>query len=120
MQKLYLYLANRNKNGIQLVTVLRGEKKVLAKIKEVETLKLPLLTERKINKIILDNRMQYELWMESADSFADLTKKLKARGYKSIPTGVKFLLETGNYGKAPVAHTKEFNNRKIMMKKRMN
>lgn len=55
------------------------------RVKDIESLNLPAYLERRISKQAHKERMLWELWIESAGSFAELRKNLKKRGYKNLP-----------------------------------
>jgi hypothetical protein len=84
MQKLYLYLASRNKQGIKLVSVLKGDSIVTSRVTDLNRLNLPETWQAKISRIIEDNKMLYEPWIESAGSFNELRERLKTRGYTNV------------------------------------
>jgi len=62
--------------------------------------------------------MLYEARIESADDFAQLSKRLKNRGYDNIPSGAIPLLHMQAYRKAPVADTSSCKIRKTMIRKK--
>lgn len=89
MMRLYLYLGKRDKAGIKVVSVLQGPK-ISAKVNNVKELKLDGKWEQKLSRIVYDNRMDYDLYIESATDFKELREKLKKIGYKNIPTSCNF------------------------------
>jgi hypothetical protein len=115
MSRLYLYLASRSKSDTKLVAVLRGDSEV-SSVVDVKSLKLPLITEQDIEKIVYDHRMQYELRIQSSPSYALLRKKLSKQGYKEIPLDPKSMVEFRDG--APVANTKGCHKIRTMLKKR--
>ena len=61
--------------------------------------------------------MNWELWIESAESFSDLKKQLEKRGYKGMPmTDKPFLLGQGGYISEDIL--KKLPNQKTMMRKK--
>lgn len=120
MQRLYLYLASRSKQGIKLVTILQSEKSVCGRLESLEELKLPLAWQRQISQIIHDHRMLYEPMVETAKDFNDLRQTLKHRGYSNIPMGATPLLDFKAYIKAPVADASSVKVRRTMIRKNRN
>ena len=116
MGKLYVYLASRSKQGIKLVTVIDGSNDVLAKVEDVKSLKLPVVWEEQIKKTAHDNRMLYELWVQSANSYQEVHDSLLRRGYSKVPMGASPMLRLE--GKAPVADTGSCKVKKTMLRKR--
>ena len=117
MRRLYLYLASRSKKGMKLITVLQGEQAVNSKLNDLTNLSLPPVWQKKIAQIIHDNRMLYEAHIESADSFQQLSERLKHRGYSNVPSGAIPMLHMQAYKKAPVADTSKCKITKTMIRK---
>jgi hypothetical protein len=82
---LYLYLAKRNKSQIKILSVLRGGECPPIRVTDVKKLSLPLSLTAKLEKQIHEDRMQWEPWIESAESYTALAKSLQKRGFKSLP-----------------------------------
>jgi hypothetical protein len=85
MKRVYLYLAKRDKKGIKVLAVLKGHDCPPGRLADLKKLMLPPALEQQIEQKIHEDRMLWEPWLESAESFADLKKSLKDRGYKSLP-----------------------------------
>ena len=117
MQRLYLYLANRNKDGIKLVTVLQGTETMNADLTNLEKLNLPQVWEKQISRIIHDHRMLYHPRIESAKSFRELRSRLENRGFKNIPSGANPLLNLKAYSRAPIADTSSCKVKRTMIRK---
>lgn len=117
MKKLYLYLARRDKKGIKLLTVLKGNQTVNSEVKELKSLNLPITWQKEIEQAVFNNKMLYEPRIESADSFQDLKERLKMRGYTQLPIGAVQMLNLGGFRKAPVANTSSCEVKKTMMRK---
>ena len=83
---LYLYLAKRDKKGIKIVSVFQGNRTNFQKINDIGKLGLPKNMEDRINQVKYDERMNWELCIESAKDFKDLLHILVNRGYKNLPT----------------------------------
>jgi hypothetical protein len=83
---LYVYLARLDKKGIKVISAFAFDQKVYAtRINDVDKLNLNPQIGSAIAKEAYDNRMQYELFIESADSFDDLKSSLRKRGYSHLP-----------------------------------
>ena len=81
-------------------------------------LKLPLTWQNQIQKIIYDNRMLYEPWLESAGSYEELKERLKERGFKDLPIGAVPMINISKYHQIPKADTSSCEVRKTMLRKK--
>jgi hypothetical protein len=83
---LYVYLARLDKKGMKVIgSIPFGQKVYATKVSDIEKLNLKPELSAKIAKEAYENRMMYELYLESADSFEDLKGSLRKRGYSSLP-----------------------------------
>lgn len=64
-------------------------------------------TAQKVQEELFKNRMEYELWIESAGSFNELKESLSKRGYTNLP-----FQQFATYSKPTV-----LNDRKLITKK---
>jgi hypothetical protein len=85
MEKIYLYLGKRDKKGVKVLTVFSGSKLPRSRVEDVKSLHLPDSLEIGLIKTIFDNRLEWEVWIESAKNFGELKDRLNKRGYKHIP-----------------------------------
>jgi|GEM_PF-4247403 len=85
IKKLYLYLARRDKKGVEILTILHGPAVPPTRVADVERLGLPRNLTEQLKQSIHDDRMYWEPWIEAADSYADLVATLKNRGYSNVP-----------------------------------
>ena len=86
MSKIYLYLAKRDKKGIRILTVFNDTRKQDAtRIERLDKLNLPESIKLNVFQAVEENKMLWEPFIESADTFADLVASIKSRGYKNIP-----------------------------------
>ena len=115
MKKLYLFLASRSKKGIKLITTLKGDSVVSSKVNDISELQLPQVWQREIAKIANDNKMHYELRLESATDYNELRQRLKNRGYRDLPQGPNQMLHLD--GRAPVANTSSCKVKRTMTRK---
>lgn len=83
--KIFLYLARRDKKGFRLLSMFTGPACATSRLTNHKSLNLPLEIENKILTEIKDNRMMWEPWVESAESFTHLREALKSRGYSNLP-----------------------------------
>jgi hypothetical protein len=81
--KNYIYLAHRDKEGIKLLGSFKSNQETHQKINPNE-LKLSKDLEKAIAAAVFQNRMKWDLWIESANDYQDLSKKLKNRGFKNL------------------------------------
>ena len=84
--KAYLYLARRDKKGAKLVASFQSEAELVTRVPNIKSLNLPAKLEKQIEKIAYDNRMEWELWIETVDSYESLKKNLYKRGYSDLST----------------------------------
>lgn len=83
---LYLYLARLDKKGIKAICSFAYPNKVYpTRINDPKELNMRPEVSTKISKEANENRMQYELYAESASSFDELKKSLRDRGYSNLP-----------------------------------
>lgn len=83
--KNYLYLARRDKSTIKMLAILTGGEHPASRIADVKQLNLAIELEQKIIIQTKENKMLWELWLESATDYVDLKSKLKRRGYTNLP-----------------------------------
>lgn len=117
MSRLYLYLTSRSKDGIKLVTVMKSESQVTSRITDLSRLQLPPVWEREVERVINDNRMLYEPWIETAPDYATLRSRLIKRGFTNIPQGVTPLLNLASYDRGPKANTSSCKTIKTMIRR---
>ena len=90
IKKLYLYLARRDKKGVEILTILHGPAVPPTRVADVERLGLPRNLTEQLKQSIHDDRMYWEPWIEAADSYADLVATLKNRGYSNVSHRARF------------------------------
>ena len=118
MQRLYLYLASRNKQGIKLLTILQGSEVVNSDVENLSEFNLPEVWEKQISRLIHENRILYTPRIESAKDFRELRSRLAHRGFTNLPMGVTPLLHFQAYGKAPMADTSSCKIHQTMIRKK--
>lgn len=82
---MYLYLARRDKTGIRILSILKTQPRLATRLDNIDSLNLPSNWSDQIKQIIYDNRMMWEPWVETSESFETLKKSLKNRGYTNLP-----------------------------------
>ena len=83
---LYLYLARRDKKGIKVVSGFGFKGKAYAaRVEDISRLGLNPHMSATVAREAYENRMEYELFVESAESFDDLRISLQNRGYSNLP-----------------------------------
>lgn len=86
--EIYIYLARRDKEGVKFLGVFGHPSKIYPT--KLTADKIPLLnmtpaTTARVVKEASDNRMEYELYVETASSFEELKSSLFRRGYSRLP-----------------------------------
>ena len=114
---IWIYLAKRDKTGIQLLTQLKGKKIIASRLENVEQLRLPTDYTEYIKKSIYDNRMLYEPWIESASNFLQLRSQLKLRGYSNLPVSNFILYGSTSLSLTPDVYSKGITQAKSMLRK---
>jgi hypothetical protein len=85
MNKLFLYLARRDKKGMELLASFsKNIKCPPTRVKNIKDLTLPSNLEAEITKIVYEKRMLWELWIESSEDYKTLCNSLTKRGYKNV------------------------------------
>ena len=82
--KAYLYLAKRNKKGTKLLARLEVPKPLASRVEDIKNIRLHPELESKIDKVVQKNKMHWELWIETAESYQKLKDALIKRGYSEI------------------------------------
>ncbi len=77
--KVYLYLAKTNKSDIKILNVSFGNSCQPTIITDFS--KFP----ENIKNTIFENRIDWDVYLESANNYEELKNKLRSRGYKNVP-----------------------------------
>ena len=85
------------------------------RLNDLKQLELEFQHEVNLTQITLDNKMDWELWIESASSFKELKQHLTKRGYKGMPMNDK--PELLDKKQVAMGALKKLPNQKIMMKR---
>ena len=81
---------------------------------DVNTLGLSAKNAAEIQKVIKENKMDWEPWLESAKDFASLKRNLSKRGYKGLPISNKPEIY---YSTMKLKNVDKLPNQRIMMKR---
>jgi len=117
MDKIYLYLAKKDKRGIKLVMVLQGKKTSATKIEDINLLRLKANLLPQLSEIIEIHRKEWNLWIESAENYNELTKALSKRGFVNIPVKSEPLHADSDVGDPYFADTRNMNTSKTMLRR---
>ena len=85
MNKIFLYLARRDKSAVKILSIFQGNSTPATRISNIKDLNLPKVLETKIGTTVYQNRFLWEVWIESAENSAQLRKNLITRGYNDLP-----------------------------------
>lgn len=86
---MYIYLARRDKSSVRFIGGFPYASKVYPtriKPEEVSSLRMGREATSLIAREASENRMDYELYMETANSFEELRSSLAGRGYVHLPS----------------------------------
>ena len=82
---IYLYLARRDKKEVKILATFSGTGIHRTLIQDVNDLNLPDVYAGDIKQVFEEHKMLWEVWIESADTFQNLTNVLAKRGYHKMP-----------------------------------
>lgn len=83
--RCYVYLSHRDKKGIKLLGTLDCPQQIYQKINNISDLNLSKDVEKDISNTVFENRMKWDLWIETAKDYVELENKLKNRGFRELP-----------------------------------
>ena len=86
--KMYVYLARRDKGGVKIIGGFDHSKKVYPTKLSEEDLFAMNMNQAAASEIVSESRkarMEYDLFVETAESFEKLRSSLASRGYSRIP-----------------------------------
>lgn len=113
---LYIYLAKRDKSGMRLLARVLGKPILATRINDVGLLRLPTEWTTGLNQLIYDNRMDWEPFIEHANTYEELTLALLKRGYSNVPISPQPELSSSNLG-APTINSSSLPDKKVMLRK---
>jgi hypothetical protein len=97
--------------------VLQGLKTPVARLTDIHSLRLPPEVTAELQTIIYDRRMDWEPWIESADSYEELRQKIASRGYSQLPLKGNPLHSESSYNNPHAADMRTVEVRKSMVRK---
>lgn len=115
---LWFYLVRRDRKAVRLLAKASGKDVMANRIDNIDQFNLPDDWTTKIKQITYDNRMLWELWIESFDSYNDLKAALNARNYSNIPMSPQPEISASRI-KMPTANLKNIPVRKTMLRKQV-
>jgi hypothetical protein len=80
----FIYLAHRDKKGIQLMGIMESKLLYHQKI-NVKDLQLTQDLEKILSETVRENKMKWDLWIQSANNYQELVKKLTDKGFSNFP-----------------------------------
>ena len=97
-----------------MIAVVQGPKTV-SRIDDVRQLQLSSEWESKLGKIMHDNRMEWELWVEHAENYKDLRRKLAIKGVTGVPPTFNFMMDDmSSYKNPATVDAKNISKTKVM------
>jgi hypothetical protein len=97
--------------------VLQGLQAAATRVVDVNLLRLPADVTSEVVDIIHDNRMEWEPWVESADTYEELRQKLVSRGYSQLPLKASPLHSASSHNNPHVADLRTVGTQKTMVRK---
>lgn len=91
---LWLYLAKRDKKGVQIIAKFLSRDIDPIKLDNIKRLTLPESWEGKIFTYIEQNKIYWEPWIQTNESFDELKDSLKNRGYSDLPANGQPMIPT--------------------------
>ena len=87
MGKIYLYLLKRNKGDVKIIGSLVSQHVLHAsRLTDLDVLGLSVQERLDLKKVIEFHRIDWEPWIESAESYHELREKLNTRGISAPPS----------------------------------
>ena len=103
--------------GIKILATFRTEtSQPASRVPDVRSLNLPAEAEQFIAAAVDDNKMDWELWIQSAENFENLRDLLAKRGYSRLPNATAPLYRP-EPGRKMEAVTKHLGKSKTMLRK---
>ncbi len=119
MEKVYLYIARRNKQDTKIVGVLKSSGYIHAvRVDDLSLLGLPAPKIQALKSILEMHKFEWDLWLESADSYKTLKQNMLSRGIlaASSPNAPLIEMESDEIPKPTLIRL----NKNKIMTRRMN
>lgn len=81
---IFLYMARRDKKEVRILSTFQGDG-VSPTVIEISKLNIPEPFASEITATVQENRMFWEVLIESATDYGQLRSKLVNRGYRNVP-----------------------------------
>ena len=119
LTNLFLYLARRDSKGVRILTILRGRPQTAVRLTDLSVLNLPSSWQVEIEKVVFDDRMLWEPWIESAEDYAQLKTRLKKRGYSNLPINGQSEFVRSDLATPPEINVANLPQAKSMLRKKV-
>ena len=113
--RVYLYLARRDKRGIQILAVLDGDQRT-GRVSDIKSLGLSPNMLAQVERQVYENRMMWELFVEGAADYISLRNSLYKRGYTGLPASGQPLLAS-IAGQIQPVNTSQVSRRRVMLQR---
>lgn len=114
---IWLYLARRDKSGMEVLTVLKGRRQPAVRVKDLLVLNLPPSWFVEIQRKVEEKKMEWEPFVESAADFDALRESLKKRGYTNLPVNGQPLFSRTSFLKPPEVNVNRLPDVKKMVQR---
>ena len=114
---IWLYLARRDKKAVRVLAKAQGRPVHANRVENLDSIGLPPDWSIKIKQTVYDNRMLWELWVESCDDYEKLRAALTSRGYSNVPASTQPEMRISRM-EVPILNMNSIPKAKTMMKKR--
>lgn len=112
---VYIYLAKRDKGAVRILLICSGLPIIATRLDNTDILSLSPELLGELKQKIYDNRIYWEPWIQSADTFTDFRAALKVRSYNNIPLSSQ--PEIYNVATQSTVNTKLLPQKTIMIRK---
>jgi hypothetical protein len=113
---IFLYLARRDKTGIQVMARVSGRDIAPTRVENIDALMLPFEWESELKELVHQQRMNWELWAEAAENYEVLKKALRVRGYSNLPMSEQIKLSSSNIT-TPVINGNNLKSKSVMVRR---
>lgn len=77
-KKVWVYLTQRNKKGVRFLSQFKGKEAISpTRMSDFSNLGLQVNYVQQLDQVVYDSRLLWESWIETAESFDEMTTKLK-------------------------------------------
>tara|TARA_Y100000034_G_scaffold3535_1_gene4279 strand:+ start:6952 stop:7215 length:264 start_codon:yes stop_codon:yes gene_type:complete len=79
---------------------------------------MPQVWRAELDKITHSNRMSYEAWIQTANSYGELKENLKGRGYSDLPNTPSMMMKLGRELAVPQLDGTKLPNQSTMLRRK--